>query len=272
MHWNARHGFGCALALALVSLGINQGLRIGYESIPSFADWVKANSFFAESAFRVLQGCLWLLVVYIFSRTRSIRSFVGETGFDRRPTFSGWLLSWAATGLGLLDLYVVLQGWSGANESAPPHYYGGSGPWAFFVVYTVILTPFFEEVVMRGFLFQAFRRSYGVVVGTGLVLCVQTYFHWGLVVHDFIGFLFLTAGGIALCAIREYTGSTWNCVLFHAAYNATVLRQWPVCVVGMLAVLSCVRYARPKDSPVTHGTSDDADSLVGKRSAPGNDT
>jgi hypothetical protein len=61
-----------------------------------------------------------------------------------------------------------------------------------------------------------------------MVLCLQTYFHWGLLLHDAVGFsIFLVGAGI-LCALRELTPSVWNCILFHAAYNAISLREWTV--------------------------------------------
>ena len=38
---------------------------------------------------------------------------------------------------------------------------------------------------------------------------------------------------------------------FHAAYNATVLRQWPLCAFGMLVMLVFLEATRPNSSPVT---------------------
>jgi len=73
------------------------------------------------------------------------------------------------------------------------------------------------------------------------VVCVVAYFHWGLLAQP-MAFILLVVGVVLLCLIREWTGSLWNCILFHAAYNATVTLRWPFYVFGMLAVLPlCTR-------------------------------
>ena len=249
--WTARRGFGCAVGFVVVSLGMNQALRLAYEAMPSFADWIRANSSSVEFVFKVLQGCLWLITAYLFSGARSLRAFAWDAALVQRPTGKGWVLACAAISLGGMNLWLVQQGWISTNEFAHRHYAGGPGAWALFIVYGVFLSAFFEEVMFRGSLFHAFRQSYNMWISTGLVLIVQLYFHWGLVIKSVPDLLFVLAGGMALCAIREYTGTTWNCVWFHAAYNATVLRQWPLCAFGMLVMLVFLEATRPNSSPVT---------------------
>ena len=113
--------------------------------------------------------------------------------------------------------------------------------WWSYAACTVLLAPFYEEMVMRGFLYRSFRGSYAFLPSTGFVLLIVAYFHWGLLSPP-LSFACIAVGSILLCAIREWTGSLWNCILFHAAYNATVTLRWPFYVFGLLAVLPlCVR-------------------------------
>ncbi len=235
--WKASQGYGCAILLVISAFVINEALRIAYGSNPTFAHWLAANSYAVEGALKILRGCLWLTIAYLFSGHWSVRCFLQKVGLRQRPTFTGWLLALAAIGMALLTLYRVSKGWTQSNQTAPGYYYRGESAWAFFVVYTIIVAPFYEEVVMRGFLYRAFRGSYGPFLSIIPVLCVQTYFHWGLVSRDFIALVLLISFGIAVCVIRERTGSVWNCILFHAAYNATVIREWPICLFGMISVL-----------------------------------
>ena len=94
---------------------------------------------------------------------------------------------------------------------------------------------------MRGFLYRAFRGSYGILLSVLSSFCIVTYFHWGLLSNPLV-FVCLTAGAILLCTIREWTGSLWNCILFHAVYNASVTLDWPWYVLGMFILLPfCVR-------------------------------
>jgi uncharacterized protein len=108
--------------------------------------------------------------------------------------------------------------------------------WWSYAICIVLLTPFYEETVMRGFLYRAFRGSYGVLASAAFVLLVVAYFHWGLLSRP-LSFACIALGSLLLCGIREWTGSLWNCILFHAAYNATVTLRWPFYVFGLLAVL-----------------------------------
>ena len=73
--WRAYCGVGYALALIVLSLGINEALRTGYRHSSSFARWVRANSYLAETAFMLLRGFLWALLALIFSGGKSLRAF-----------------------------------------------------------------------------------------------------------------------------------------------------------------------------------------------------
>ena len=129
--------------------------------------------------------------------------------------------------------------------------------WWSYVAYLVALAPFFEETVIRGFLYRAFRGSYGVAPSILSVLVPVAYFHWGLLSRP-LSFICIVAGAVCLCMIRERTASLWNCVLFHAAYNATVTLRWWFPVFGLLALFPlCLRLKakqtsvedRPGDHP-----------------------
>jgi membrane protease YdiL (CAAX protease family) len=92
--------------------------------------------------------------------------------------------------------------------------------------YLIVFSPFSEETTLRGFLYPAFRRDAGRIGAMLVVLAVAVYFHWGLVSSDLSAFILLALGVGILCAIREFTGSAWNCVLFHCEFNAIVVRNW----------------------------------------------
>lgn len=246
--WRARHGFGCALALVLSSLALNQALRAAFESNAGFADWVISHSLLVEDLRFFFRACLWLVIVYLFSRAPAISSFLDQAGLKQRPTFSGWIMAWTAVALGSVLLILITKGILQPNEVAAQQHVFGGARWRFFIVQTVVLAPFYEEVVMRGFLYRAFRGSFQSLPSALLVVALDSvYFHWGLASRDLITFLALIFGGLVLCAIRERTVSTWNCVLFHAVYNATVMRQWLICLIVLGLVLAfCSRYSQPR--------------------------
>jgi hypothetical protein len=110
-HWTARRGFGCAVGFVVVSLGMNQALRLAYEAMPSFADWIRAHSFSAEFVLKIIKGGLWLTTAYLFSGARSLRAFAWDAALVQRPTGKGWVLACAAISLGGMNLWLVQQGW-----------------------------------------------------------------------------------------------------------------------------------------------------------------
>ena len=93
-----------------------------------------------------------------------------------------------------------------------------------------------EAGVVRGFLFEAFRGSYSFLVSTILVLGFQIYFHWRLIINDWLAGTLFILTAVLLCTMRERTRSLWNCFLLHSGYNATIIRQWPLwlAIVGVL--------------------------------------
>lgn len=244
----ASRGFGCAIAIIVLSLGMNGCFRAAYRSEPAAGAWLRAHPYLASGLFHVLQGSVWVLVAYLLAGLR-LKSFFRETGLAARLTFSGWLYAWGAILLGFLQLCFVAEGWSKENRSASSFYQGGFALLLPFLAQAVLLAPFVEETVVRGFLYRAFRGSYGIVPSTILALGFQTYFHWGLISQDPVASVLFLVGGAVLCVIRERTQNTWHCVLFHAAYNAIVLRQWPLCVIAMAITLGLSARAAPAKDP-----------------------
>lgn len=244
--WKARDGFVCALALIILSIITNELLRVTYLNNPSFTNWFKANEKFAQGVLLLIHSSLWVLTAFVLARIRSPRGFLDQVGLSSQPTLSGWFGAWIAIGICFLALYGVAKQWIPPNQfSRSFHYQGGITKW-FFIWYAVLIAPFSEEVVMRGFLYRAFRGSYNIYLSVILVLCVHGYFHWGIIIQSFYTFMCLVLVEILLCAIREWTSSVWNCVLCHAAYNATQNLPWYLFSIGLILYLPYLYYVSRK--------------------------
>jgi membrane protease YdiL (CAAX protease family) len=82
----------------------------------------------------------------------------------------------------------------------------------------VAFAPFFEEPLIRGFLFEGFRRSrFGLVGAIFLTSLIWTCLHIGYNMYS-LGAIFCF--GLVLGAVRYKTGSLWSTVLMHAFNNA----------------------------------------------------
>lgn len=78
----------------------------------------------------------------------------------------------------------------------------------------VCLAPFVEELLFRGFLFNAFRRTFGFWVGSLAVSALFAIAHQQLNVGIDVFVL-----SMFLCYIREKTNSLWPAIGLHALKN-----------------------------------------------------
>lgn len=248
--WKAGGAWSCALLWIALVLGMEGWLRIGARTSPALAECLGSVSF--RAGFMVLLQVLPLVVVLWFSCSHSIRDFLCQTGMQSRPTRFGWYSAWVAIGLGFIGVYGVANGW------VPPdriyREFSSRGGWTqlFFFVYGIAIVPLCEEILMRGFLYRAFRGSHGKLLSTVLILCLVTTSHWGRVLHSAFAFLCIGSAAIILCLIREQTESLWDCILFHATFNAAAMFKWQICMIGLILLLPIVISSRRESPGAVH--------------------
>jgi membrane protease YdiL (CAAX protease family) len=220
--WGARDAWECILVLAAVDFFTHLWLR------------TRSGPPVGQVASLALQAVPWLIVTFYFSRARSVSSFITRTGLAQKPTAVGWCAAWVIVALALLVDYGARRGWSHAGAQPLPALSSGAIQSWFSAAEVIFIVPLYEEIVTRGFLFQAFRRNYGVLVSIGIILAFSATFHWGVLWASPFNAATMTFGWTVLCLVKERTGSTWDCVFCHVVYNSIVFRQWLVCAVVML--------------------------------------
>lgn len=90
-----------------------------------------------------------------------------------------------------------------------------------FILVAVVMAPFFEEIVFRGFLFRGFANSWGWLWGA---LASATLF--GLAHLQLDVFFPLAALGFMLAWVYRRTGSLWTCIAMHALFNSIAVAIW----------------------------------------------
>jgi len=234
-------GFVYAAGLILLSFALNRGLEFVATAMPAFGSWAERNGVLLESIYRVVREFLWVVLAFVILRPVSAFDFVSKLGFGRRPNLKGWLEGCCMIVLAWVDLRRVEHGAAPANEFAAEFHAAHGGYWTFFLLNTIVVSTFVEELALRGFIYKALRTNCGSGFSIVAVFCVQAWFHWGLIRGDTIELLIRIAAALAFCGLREYTLSTWNCFLAHAVHNAVALRQWPLCIAAMVfALVLCV--------------------------------
>ena len=83
----------------------------------------------------------------------------------------------------------------------------------------MVIGPFVEEVVFRGFLFGAWERQWGWIPAMLATSICFGLIHPGKFIQTFIGSI------VFVCILRR-TGTLWGPILAHMLYNALV--TWPL--------------------------------------------
>lgn len=91
---------------------------------------------------------------------------------------------------------------------------GSPGLLALVALGAVVLAPFAEEIVFRGFLFRNLRDS----IGKGLAMVVSG-FAFAMVHFEPTLILPLTALGVGLALLYEWSGTLWLPIAVHALWN-----------------------------------------------------
>lgn len=228
--WSHRDAWKCALALIACFLFLWgfwwYGGWVWYRSDSSFCAWIVR---YYTQIWMTIQGILWLLIGYRLSKATSLRNFFSNVGLGQRPTFIGLFIAWALIGMECVQARLTFGHWTYTCPSQP-----------LAVRLLPGLSALYEEIIVRGFMYRAFRRSYGVFPSTLSILALSELLH--IFVFRSLGdVIVFTITSILLCQVRERSLSLWNCVLGHAVWNAVAVGDWLVCGAEMAIYLMFCR-------------------------------
>lgn len=243
--WKARNAWRCAIFLLILEFIIHLWIQIARHNATA-SHWLTIHKYSFSNCLGAFEAGLWLFIAFLFSDLPSVQCFVEYSGLNLRPTLVGWWAAWAAVGVALLDRWGVVHASTYPNPTGHMFYLYGGVASLFYIPFVLLIGPFCDELVGRGFLYSAFRGSYGLLLSTILIIGFEVCFHWHAVTHSLCALGCLSALWILLCTVRETTRSVWNCILCHGAYNAVQVLTWPVYFTGiMLLLLICGSYGGP---------------------------
>ncbi len=191
-----------------------------YALLP-FVDLFQAMPIDRNTKLFVLQGVselaavvlLWLILKYIyFSNLRTI----GLGKFQ--PGLLGWSVLafplYLIVSTAISNIFAVIFHIDLFQEQNIGYTHPGGFELTLIFVALVLLAPFVEEVLFRGFLFRAFRRTFGFWIGAIGVSLLFAVAHGqaNVGVDVFVLSMFL-------CYLREKTDSLWPSIALHALKN-----------------------------------------------------
>lgn len=212
----------CAAALCVSQIAIAVLALAGCVVSPGFAYWIMRP--WGVVSLTVLGGLVALGVVYLFLRSRSAGEFLRQLGlrFPPRDVSIPLVLLGLALGLAANYLATRFPAEAAVNPAFQKPFANGSHEGAYLYAVMLAAGPFIEELVMRGFLYQGFRKGYGVPVSVASLVLLGTLTHWRAATASVWYFLILALLQVALCLTLEKTKNLWNCIALHVAYNAVI--------------------------------------------------
>ncbi len=88
-----------------------------------------------------------------------------------------------------------------------------------FLVVAVLLAPFFEEVIFRGYFFQVLARLKGNLFAVAVIGLVFALLHYDQYWGDWAAIAAVTVLGFVLTVLRAWTGSSIPSIMAHYAFN-----------------------------------------------------
>jgi len=188
---------------------------------------------------------LWVLI-FDASRKFSDKGFWVNMGFkDRYPFFSTILIPIV---LGILCACVVIFCvlTRGFHPSTPLGNILGQiqspGVFLFFIFLALIVAPFAEEIIFRGYFFEVIKRSQGPHVAVIIISLVFGLLHAGQYWGDWLAISFIIILGFILTLLRFLTDNTRASVVAHYAYNISIV------IIPVILILSSPEMAKILDS------------------------
>jgi CAAX protease family protein len=162
---------------------------------------------------------LYLSIVLPRLARRTFSAIVGRFGArEALAGFSGALLMWfAVISVGALQSAIFRH----PPEQLAVRLFEGARPGLLLdlmILVAVALAPFTEELVFRGFIFNAIWRRTSLRAAATLSGLV-----FGVAHGELAGVLPLAAGGIVLAYVYARSGSLWSSIIAHGAFNGITL-------------------------------------------------
>jgi len=163
----------------------------------------------------------FLFITILFVRLTFGSFLVSHFDF-RRPKRQAALFSFGCGVILAVFFLLINRNSAGRSELATQFFqFGRVGVRDFDVL--VLLTPFPEELIIRGYFYRAIRYGYSVFISISYVLGTLLFSHASLMFSSSTAAAALISANIVACLLREKTNSIWNCIMFHFVYNLTCI-------------------------------------------------
>lgn len=165
---------------------------------------------------------VFLAIAMAYSGITTSDSVAHRFGFKTPSPQNGINAILLGSGIALPNLLAAKFGLLNPHNQLAASFHGGSF-WYFQLL--AVLSPFSEEIILRGYIFRAFRANYSLSTSICFMLLIAASLHLSVVWSAPLGGSALLGLNFAASMLMEKTGNVWNCICCHLAYNL-------VCLIG----------------------------------------
>jgi len=186
---------------------------------------VNSNAFFTVPTQLVIYLVL-LILMALFVRSRHGVSLLQAIQWNTPSRRRVWNAVMLGTALALVSNLgeIVLNPW--IPKSLPITEYFRDRPSALLLGgFGILVAPFMEEVVFRGFLYPALARWTGAFASVLVTAGLFTGLHGAQLGYSWAPLLLIFIVGVTLTVARVITKSVATCVVVHITYNFALLAQ-----------------------------------------------
>ena len=208
--WSPWLLFFCLLAAVLLPhvlwflVGLAAVLSNNYAS---FQSW--SHSAVSRPFYYIAPRMLAVVACTYFARVRSAREF--KSAFALGASTSRFLV--LATMVGIWLAFFVNAIEPGGLARIRFDLYFGIGSLA------LLVGPLFEEAVMRGYFYPAFRQAWPLVISIALAFVIDALLFHVRILSIPRALLGVGCVNVIACLFRDYSKSVWPPIVFHLAYN-----------------------------------------------------
>ena len=213
---------GIAAGVTFGGLAARHGLQGALDVVASLGDALQSHSRLVMDRIGVVLGTgayvadvAAILVFAVIRGGRAWRSLVAWRSWQPRRH---WKL--------FVALFVLAITWEVGASIGIEHFHPEAKDWVVlpketpwltgFLVLAVLVGPFSEELLFRGWMYTSLRGSFGIVAAALVTSVLFALAHWE---STHLYALAVFPVGLALVVIRERTGSIGASFMFHALYN-----------------------------------------------------
>jgi membrane protease YdiL (CAAX protease family) len=221
--WSARDAWKCLGMFLLIGTVFAVSVFLFDMHSAAFRLWRWSGlGLFAQD---LVRDSVLLFTAIYFARTETLSSFWRGFGLDQKPSEHVWfgiVIALVIRGFGHV---MVANGWSpGVSNHELVAFEKTVGVERFlFLVPPLLLGPLFEETILRGFLYRAFRNSYPWWLSIALIIAWTANTHWSQYSTSWVAAFDLSVLTVVQCYLREKSNGIWDCIVCHMVFNASVL-------------------------------------------------